>query len=118
MSVKHLEAPPPRDKTKRPDRTRPRERAAAQGLCRSCAHSGACDLPTDARRPVVQCEEFAPFPSKPLAPPEARASRRAPRRPEDADASGLLGLCRSCACSETCTFPKPPSGVWQCEEYE
>lgn len=27
------------------------------------------------------------------------------------------GLCATCELCETCTFPRPESGVWRCEEY-
>jgi hypothetical protein len=30
----------------------------------------------------------------------------------------LRGLCRNCAKREYCSFPRPESGVWHCEEYE
>jgi hypothetical protein len=28
------------------------------------------------------------------------------------------GICSTCAKRDTCTFPKPEGGVWQCEEFE
>jgi len=30
----------------------------------------------------------------------------------------VLGLCRNCIHRETCSFPRPESGVWHCEEYQ
>jgi len=35
----------------------------------------------------------------------------------DKDPGAYMGLCKSCANRETCTFPKPEGGVWHCEEY-
>lgn len=29
----------------------------------------------------------------------------------------LRGLCATCALRDACEFPKPPGGVWRCEEY-
>jgi hypothetical protein len=33
-------------------------------------------------------------------------------------AADLKGLCRTCVHAATCSFPKPPGGVWQCDELE
>lgn len=30
----------------------------------------------------------------------------------------VMGLCGSCELNATCTFPRPASGVWRCEEYQ
>jgi hypothetical protein len=30
---------------------------------------------------------------------------------------GLRGLCVSCDLRFGCTYPKPPGGVWNCDEY-
>ncbi|MBX3393880.1 MAG: hypothetical protein KF841_00790 [Phycisphaerae bacterium] len=32
-------------------------------------------------------------------------------------ATSAKGLCATCELRETCTFPRPESGVWRCEEY-
>jgi len=31
--------------------------------------------------------------------------------------SKSIGLCGNCALDETCTRPRPESGVWHCEDY-
>jgi hypothetical protein len=41
--------------------------------------------------------------------------------PEDPDPmlatlGEVKGLCRQCARRLTCSYPKPPEGVWQCDE--
>ena len=36
---------------------------------------------------------------------------------ESAGQHGLRGLCATCALRDSCEFPKPPGGVWRCEEY-
>ena len=37
--------------------------------------------------------------------------------PVEKDKSELMGLCRNCANRRICIYPKPPGGVWHCEEY-
>ena len=36
--------------------------------------------------------------------------------PTQAAAGDAKGLCRQCARRLTCSYPKPPEGVWQCDE--
>lgn len=33
------------------------------------------------------------------------------------DYGGRAGLCVNCAERQTCTYPRPPGGVWHCAEY-
>jgi hypothetical protein len=105
------------------ERPRPDAAAAAvpdaeayKGLCEACAIAPQCTFPRDPVKKVVHCEEFVGIvkPDIRLAPPAARAwPRPAPAPPR----AGLRGLCADCALRETCTYPKPESGVWRCEEY-
>lgn len=37
--------------------------------------------------------------------------------PEASATTALKGLCATCSLSATCTFSKPETGVWRCEEY-
>ncbi len=30
----------------------------------------------------------------------------------------IMGLCSNCKNRKNCSFPKPESGVWHCEEYQ
>ncbi len=89
------------------------------GICRTCRFGTDCTLADAASQTVLQCEQF-----EMSAPPPARAtSRRSgalsqPPAAEDPGANGLLGLCRTCADRDGCTFVRPESGVWHCEEYQ
>lgn len=38
--------------------------------------------------------------------------------PGNHDRKPILGLCSNCIHRKKCSFPKPDSGVWHCEEYE
>lgn len=89
-----------------------------QGLCRDCVNTFECTFPRDPSRAVRSCEEFeAAEPARnrqtPLlvvAPVFAVAADLTTETTE------LKGLCRQCAHRLACRFPKPPEGVWQCEE--
>jgi hypothetical protein len=100
-------------------RPRVREIPVFQGLCRDCVNAPACTFPRDPSRPVRSCDEFAatelardrqgPFVS--AARVFAAVSSQAAPEP-----GNLKGLCRQCARRSSCTFPKPPEGVWHCDE--
>jgi hypothetical protein len=68
----------------------------------------------DAEHPVMQCEEFSQRGAVP-------GSRDLAELPEtlDKQAARFLaeGLCARCADRETCTLPRPPGGVWQCDAF-
>jgi hypothetical protein len=85
---------------------------AADGLCGACERRTLCSLRVASAGPVLQCEEFAGAPSY---------VRCVERRPGEtvavATRVGVLGLCANCARFDTCAFPKPEGGIWQCEEY-
>ncbi len=83
------------------------------GLCRDCVNAPACTFPRDPSRPIWSCDEFksstsASRPGQPVASGTAEAARTEPEE--------LKGLCRDCLRRLTCQFPKPPGGVWHCEE--
>jgi hypothetical protein len=96
-----------------------RRRPVITGLCGDCVRSETCTFPRDPGHPVRSCEEF-----------EGAVSSAGARRPLGVAASifpadpdpllaapgELKGLCRQCARRQTCTYPKPPEGVWQCDE--
>lgn len=89
------------------------------GLCGDCVQSETCTFPRDPAHPVRACEEFegtdlsagARRPvvvAAPIFPAE-----RDPMLPAPGE---VKGLCRQCARRLTCSYPKPPEGVWQCDE--
>ncbi len=112
-------------KCKRPPRHEQEKRGAASkrkafsGLCSTCKDAPVCTFPGIPQTPVWQCEEFAGYenPSGKSAPidPE-NASGFSPHR-EERNSDRHKGLCVICDGRETCMFPKPPGGVWHCEEY-
>ena len=82
---------------------------AYPGLCTTCRHTTTCALPRrigngqDAVRGVRRR-------GRPL-----RLRRRPEVRPEAAEV--VLGLCPNCENRPSCTYARPESGVWHCEEY-
>ncbi len=89
------------------------ERTLYTGLCRDCVNESACTFPRDPSRPIWFCDEFKPSasPSRPGRPAGSDAAEAERTGPEE-----LKGLCRDCLRRLTCQFPKPPGGVWHCEE--
>jgi hypothetical protein len=94
----------------------------AEGLCRTCVHRDTCTFRTPVGG-VWHCEEFE-FAADPI---DKTTNTFGPRRHASGPinrpylANGpepVLGLCRTCAKRDTCTFPKGGGGVWHCEEYE
>ncbi|MBD3373281.1 MAG: hypothetical protein GF403_11275 [Candidatus Coatesbacteria bacterium] len=82
-----------------------------RGLCADCVHAENCELRRMNPAPVYHCAEFVGL----EAPPVIRAVRS---EGPSAPLSRYRGLCRTCRRAERCTYPKPPGGVWYCEEYE
>lgn len=96
-----------------------RRRPVITGLCGDCVQSETCTFPRDPAHPVRACEEFEGA--------ELRAGARQPLvavasvfpaepDPMRAAPGEVKGLCRQCARRLTCSYPKPPEGVWQCDE--
>ncbi|RJO63479.1 MAG: hypothetical protein C4523_20240 [Myxococcales bacterium] len=84
-------------------------------LCVNCAHVEGCGYSATASTAFVECELYECSPEPAAASP---ARQDCAVRP-DADLAGLhlLGLCANCDSRRRCKLPKPPSGVWHCEEY-
>ena len=93
-----------------------------RGLCRTCVGRATCTYPRPKDRQVMFCAEFdgeVLNPAKPFItvsgiPWEPRVQMAEQKR----ERSSRKGLCRTCERGESCTFPKPPGGVWHCEEFE
>jgi len=88
--------------------------AQARGLCASCEHVPTCTYAKDVIRPVLQCDEYAPAATA----AHGRARMAQPPAQDSGQSEQPLGLCRTCAGRDTCTFTRPEGGVWRCEEYE
>lgn len=81
-----------------------------KGLCATCIHKEDCIFCKQASAPILHCEEFDGLE------PVVKVLKVKGEASEELN-SELKGLCKNCANRETCTFPKPKSGVWHCEEY-
>ena len=86
------------------------------GLCPTCRHASTCTFPRNGDRPVHFCEEFDGKEDKPAL--TVVRHEEVPDREALANRKKYPGICSTCEKRETCTFPKPEGGVWQCEEYE
>ncbi len=86
------------------------------GLCRDCVKSPTCTFPRDPRRPVWACDEYESPPNGFPGPRRDLPAYEDPAPAGGEPAGEPKGLCRTCLNASTCTFPKPPGGVWQCEE--
>ena len=99
---------------------RPAERARLRidGLCRDCVAEETCTFPRDPSRPVWSCDEFEGAGAIPAGytVPVGKAPPLSIGVEEMARTTELKGLCRECANRQTCQYPKPPGGVWHCEE--
>jgi hypothetical protein len=85
------------------------------GLCVTCDNAPDCMYVGDAEHPVMQCEQFSQHGGAPAARPTLE--NIAETLDEDAERFLAIGLCAKCANRTTCTLPRPPGGVWQCDAY-
>jgi hypothetical protein len=94
------------------------ERILNGGLCATCRNAPTCMYLRNASEPILHCEEFEESPlDTGKQPMEAKMSLvNFPEDPQEKPK--YFGLCANCKHRETCKFPKPPGGVWHCEEYE
>lgn len=95
--------------------------ATIRGLCSTCNKARTCTFPRDPALPVWHCEEFDEETATlmkvrpPIAPQNIHYVRAVDV--DEKQAPAVMGLCRNCDKRDGCTFPKPPGGVWHCEEY-
>lgn len=91
-----------------------------KGLCEVCAHGSECTYLRNPDVPVLQCGEFEGYGPRPETTQKkfAEQSDRQMAQPSEAEPANLKGLCINCDRRHTCTYPKPETGVWRCEEYE
>jgi len=90
------------------------EKIEFRGLCQSCALASTCTFPRSLEQTITSCDEFTG-----IRPKRRPMVTRRPSKPEaKPTAETLAGLCRYCERAADCTFPKPASGVWHCDEYK
>ncbi len=87
------------------------------GICSTCKFGTGCELLEPGRLPVLQCEQFEPPERVERQAPVRPARTKSDAAPAEPPTDGLLGLCRSCGARADCSFVRPESGVWHCEEY-
>ena len=92
-----------------------------RGLCTTCRRVGDCRYENASGRPVLHCEEYE---GNPPALETLSASRVGPSERlvasaagTEADCPAVVGLCKTCQLSESCTYSRPEGGVWHCDEY-
>lgn len=98
-------------------------RITKTGLCSTCNNVSTCFY-FATRGPALFCELYddhvngaPPVSQSRLVRTPPRAERRRPAATPPQKPVVLKGLCVNCEHRDTCTFPKPPGGVWRCEEY-
>jgi len=90
-------------------------RSEVKGICATCINYPVCQFTLRAGQlGVFYCNEFdygekteRRMRHDPLPGPHPVASEEAP----------AAGLCGNCDVRGTCTYLKPPGGVWHCNEY-
>jgi hypothetical protein len=92
------------------------------GLCSTCENSPTCTFRRDSRRPVMQCDEFAPSPPR-VTTLTVRGATMYMESVKDETVKGASnvktrGLCETCKNLKTCTYSKSEAGIWFCDEYE
>ncbi|NNE09590.1 MAG: hypothetical protein HKN20_13605 [Gemmatimonadetes bacterium] len=89
------------------------------GLCSTCTQAAVCTFPREFDRPIMFCDEFEGEKKPPVHVVRQSAATVEVAEFVAAEAAVMpRGLCRTCDHQETCTFPRPESGVWFCEEFE
>ena len=85
-----------------------------QGICLTCLHFTKCALrPAECSTNGIQfCEEYQTVCLAPVV-----VSNDKPKKVKQVP-SDILGLCSDCNHYSYCSFPKPESGVWHCEDYQ
>jgi hypothetical protein len=86
------------------------------GLCATCVNDAVCTFPRSMQRPVVSCDEFEGIVTQ-------KVSHRSPSPGEAerfvaANREWYPGLCMTCNKQESCTYPRPEGGVFNCDEFE
>lgn len=98
------------------ERTRMANRDWYPGLCTTCVNEPVCTFPRSVDYPVTSCDEFeGGVEVKPL---RSLEGSRLTERFAVANREWFPGLCMTCEKRETCTFPKPEGGVFNCDEFE
>ncbi len=88
-------------------------RQATMGLCSNCNQQENCCICAESDAPVWECELYECSTCKET---ETSPITTAENNTQKQDVH-VLGLCLNCEMRSQCALPKPPAGVWYCEEY-
>ena len=90
-------------------------------LCITCNYAQTCFQRRLHRKPVWFCEQFDDYvPQKSKVTytiDTTKTSTPSSLHVDEKKLNGLKGLCCNCENRETCTYPKPDGGIWNCENY-
>jgi hypothetical protein len=101
-----------------------REYVFNDGLCSTCKFSSQCIFRNESSDSIHFCEEYEQAEaSQDIGRKKATGVMNTPaghtgNNPGNLAGKTVLGLCSNCIHRETCSFPRPASGVWHCEEYQ
>ncbi len=89
------------------------------GLCSTCKFSLNCMFRKNPLTSVHFCEEYQQADPSQIC----EVKRSAPVNNMagsliNHSSNKIMGLCSNCRNRSNCSFPKPESGVWHCEEYQ
>ncbi|MFP4498412.1 MAG: hypothetical protein ACLFQV_09405 [Vulcanimicrobiota bacterium] len=92
------------------------------GICSNCINADGCTFNPCLNKTVLNCGEFEQLPprQRQLSYEQIETELKSiirRKNSENINAGEYLGICENCANLEQCTFPKPESGVWSCDEY-
>ena len=88
-----------------------KQKTKTLGLCCTCIHINDCIYFKNSDSSIQYCEEFD-------SGDMVLEVVNKPTKPIETHDKSLPGLCSNCENRETCTFNKPESGIWHCEEYQ
>ncbi|MHC5070640.1 MAG: hypothetical protein ACYTGO_09170, partial [Planctomycetota bacterium] len=100
--------------------------ANLRGICTSCDRAEKCGFTQTTGQLFLRCNEHEGFQGLYLATNGQKPMEAEPdlhlisgREAVTAAAAGHhAGLCVNCDNRHECGFPKPPAGVWHCDEYQ
>lgn len=83
------------------------------GLCSICIYFANCTTRQSFKGKILQCEEFDDYMPQQIVKEEKKGGGESP-----VQYAPLKGLCMNCDYADSCTIPKPESGIWYCNEYQ
>lgn len=83
------------------------------GLCTTCKNGPTCMFLNGLNRQILHCEEFQIAEEE----VEKQVNTLPGNNTQNEVKTAVKGLCASCDNLSFCTFDKPESGIWHCEEY-